>query len=85
MLSRKIEGDTAVELHPEGEGRYVAYLFHPAKGRMRIGNVLGGRRTWVAEPIGKHPPFRDTSRIGAAVQMGRWGLTRPGAKTYACA
>lgn len=68
--------EPGVELHldAEGTGRYVAYLFRKETGRVRVGTVLGGHRTWSAEGTGRAVPFRGTSRVAVARVLGKWAL-----------
>lgn len=74
-----------VQLEREGAGRFVAYLCRKEKGRMRIGMVLGGFRTWTAEPAGKAPPRRGTSAVAVARDLAAWALTQPGGKALVAA
>jgi hypothetical protein len=71
----------SVVLERQGEGRYLAHLASPTRGRVRIGTVLGGRRQWTAEPIGRHPPVHASSRTLVARRLGEWSLTQPGARS----
>lgn len=70
-----------VVLEREGQGRYVALLSSATRGRVRIGTVLGGRRQWTGEPIGRHPGVLATSRRLAARRLGEWSLTQPGGRS----
>lgn len=83
MIARSLTDGLTVQLEAQGEGRYVCFLCSPGQGRLRIGTVLGGRRSWVAEPFGKAPSIRATSRVDAAVQLGRWGMAQTGARIFA--
>ncbi len=78
-----LDNGLSVVLSREGEGRYVAHLCASTRGRVRIGLVLGGRRHWTAEPIGRHPSLHASSRTLAARQLGQWSLTQPGGRQLA--
>lgn len=83
MCEFTLRGDIKVLLEKEGEGRYTAFLARPGKGRVRVGLVLGGKRNWTGEPVGKSPPVRGLTREAVARTLGNWGLVQPGGQQLA--
>lgn len=81
MKPISIGNGLSVVLERQGEGRYLAHLASTTRGRVRIGTVLGGRRQWTGEPIGRHPAVQASSRTVAAHRLGEWSLTQPGGRS----
>lgn len=75
------ESGLVVELDREGQGRYFAFALHPAGGRVRCGIVLGGRRRWQVELIGRTRALHARSIREVAEQVGAWARTQPGLNT----
>ena len=58
-----------IQMDREGDGRYAVFAKPVTGGRVRLGTVLGGGRTWSAEPSWGGASIVSFSKMTAGVEL----------------